>query len=280
MKSTRFLFSAICCFVLFASCGDSDADALKERLNRDYTVTKSDKASRNKNTKEEYKNIEFSYNKKYVSDLTELLENSFEKQLDEFEDRELGFFSTIGHTFSWIFQKKQTRVDEMAVKSQKYFNSLDTKQDMQELYDLYQQDVKNLRTRYTNSRYNMLDIEDVQNLDIPKLNIKLDMDAHTRNNLIIDVFADIVGWIIAMIIIWILLFLLGLVFGLEGVHVGCVFEIVAFAATLVIAILISNNNDKKLLDGLREQNTKEITQNYDGILETLNENTTKFYDRQ
>ena len=42
---------------------------------------------------------------------------------------------------------------------------------------------------------------------------------------------------------------------------------------------MSIRNDNKLLDALREQNTIEITQDYDAILNELNHNTFRFYDK-
>ena len=48
--------------------------------------------------------------------------------------------------------------------------------------------------------------------------------------------------------------------------------------TIIISFILSIRNDNKVLDSLREQHT-EITLDYESILNDLNKNTVKFYEK-
>lgn len=268
MSAIRKFFVLLWVFCTFVSCSDPDIEALRKGANDGYELTAEDKATGSKLTKAQYKEIELSYNKKYVDDLKELLNGSFEKQLEEFEDEELGFWATYSHSFSYIFQSRQTRQDKMRVKTQKYFNSMDVEQDAQELFLLYREDVENLRARYAK---NKLPGQKMPTLDLPKQQIELvDMDEYARNNIIIDVFAEIAVWIVIILV----LSIIGLVASVTTLPTWVVTVI-----GIIVSIIMSIRNDNKLLNALREQNTIEMTQDYDGILDELNNNTIKFYDK-
>lgn len=268
MSAIKKFFVLLWVFCASVSCSDPDIEALRKGANDGYELTAEDKATGSKLTKAQYKEIELSYNKKYVDDLKELLNGSFEKQLEEFEDEELGFWATYSHSFSYIFQSRQTRQDKMRVKTQKYFNSMDVEQDAQELFLLYREDVENLRARYAK---NKLPGQKMPTLDLPKQQIELvDMDEYARNNIIIDVFAEIAVWIVIILV----LSIIGLVASVTTLPTWVVTVI-----GIIVSIIMSIRNDNKLLNALREQNTIEMTQDYDGILDELNNNTIKFYDK-
>ena len=272
--SKTVIATVLCLFCSFVSCSDPDVDALRQRASQGYELTAEDLATGSKFSKTQYKEIELAYNQKYIEDLEELLNNSFEKQLEAFEDGELGFWETYSHSFSYIFQSKQTREDKMRVKTQKYFNTLDVEQEAQELFLLYRKDVENLRARYAN---NMFPGQEMPSLDLPKSQIDLvDMDEYSRNNIIIDIFAEIAIWIVILLI----LFILGFIFGVLGFAVPPISipSWIVVVITIIVSIILSIHNDNRLLDALRKQNTTEITQDYDAILEELNNNTIKFYD--
>ncbi len=268
MSVIKKLFILLCVLCASVSCTDPDAEALRKKANDGYKLTAEDMATGSKMTKAQYKEIELSYNKKYVDDLSSLLNSSFEKQLDKFEDGELGFWATYSHSFSYIFQSRQTREDKMRVKTQKYFNPIDVEQDAQELFLLYREDVENLRTRYAN---NMLPGQKMPTLNLPKQQIELvDMDEYARNNIIIDIFAEIAVWIVVILV----LAIIGLVASVSTLPTWIVTII-----CIIVSVILSIYNDNKLLDALREQNTIEITQDYDVILDELNNNTIQFYDK-
>lgn len=268
MSTIKIFIVLLCVLCASVSCSDPEIEALRQKANDGYRLTPEDMATGSKLTKAQYKEIELSYNKKYVDDLKELLNNSFEKQLEEFEDGELGFWATYSHSFSYIFQSRQTREDNMRVKTQKYFNTMDVEQDAQELFLLYREDVENLRARYAN---NMLQGQEMPTLDLPKQQIELvNMDEYARNNIIIDIFADIAVWIVIILVVSII----GLFVGIGAPPIWLVTII-----CIIVSIILSIHNDNKLLDALREQNTTEMTQDYDAILNELNNNTIKFYDK-
>lgn len=263
-----FLSLFVAC--LFVACNDPEADSLRDKMQQEYELEKSDKASRTKTTKNQYKEIEFSYNQKYVSDLEDLLDNSFESQLDKFEDEELGFWRSLVRPFSYIFTSKTKRVDKMELKSQHYFNNLDVENEALTLFCDYTNDVKALRTRYTNSRYSLAE---QPRLNLPEIDINLSAtDNHARAEIIIDALSDVFGWFLAFII----LNIIGLFVTCVG---GWVVEVVILIATLAVGIPMSIHNDNKLLDNLREQHQTTVTTDYDNILNNLNKNTTCFYDK-
>ena len=275
ISTTKAIVVVLCLFCPFVSCSDPDVEALRQRVNNEYELTAEDLATGSKFSKVQYKEIELAYNQKYIEDLKELLNNSFEKQLEAFEDGELGFWATYSHSFSYIFQSRQTREDKMRVKTQKYFNTLDVEQEAQELFLLYKKDVENLRARYANT---MFPGQKMPSLDLPKSQIDLvDMDEYSGNNIIIDIFAEIAIWIAILLI----LFILGFIFGVLGLGMPPISipSWIVVVITIIVSIILSIHNDNKLLDALREQNTTEITQDYDAILDELNNNTIKFYDK-
>lgn len=261
--------------VIMSSCGDSEADELKLKLEKEYDKYDIELASNDNLTKQQYKEIELAYNQKYVDDLQDLLNNSFEKQLDTFEDGELGFWSTIGHSFGYVFLSEQTRIDKMDIKSKKYFNSIDVKQDAHELFVKYNEDVKNLRARYISKR----NYEQKETfIDMPELEISIDNDAHARNNLIIDIFGDIAVWIFVFLVIYFLHWI-GIIATLSQVNFqGTLISIIVGVISVVVSVILSIHNDNKLLDSLREQNKTEIIQDFNSILNDLNKNTAKFYE--
>ncbi len=252
MKSF-FLFLPLISFFLCVSCGQSEVDVLRKKLDDGYSITIEDKASRSKYTKTQYVEIEKQYNEKYVNDLRDLIDNSFEKQLDAFEDGELGIWKGIWRPFS-LFKSKQTRIDEMSVKSKSYFNSLNVQQDAQILFEQYNEDVKNLRKRY---RLNQTNVQTNPNVVLPEYEINIGhMDEYTVANIAIDIFTDGIPQIVSLVF-------------------DC--TVVGLLIGIPIAIFASMKADSRLLDSLRKQYHDENNVDYDGILKSLNKNTDRYY---
>ena len=53
------------------------------------------------------------FNKKYVQNLQTLIDDSFEKQLEHFDDEELGFFASYGYMIDYIFKSDQEWEDSL-----------------------------------------------------------------------------------------------------------------------------------------------------------------------
>ena len=110
------------------SCKDKEAKGLKEKLSNPIEVPTA-KQKLSKVSIDQYRDAELAYNERYVADLKKTLDNCFEKQLDNFEDNELGFFSSYGNMLDYIFMSNEKFEDSWKVKSTKYFNSLDIESD-------------------------------------------------------------------------------------------------------------------------------------------------------
>lgn len=267
-KNVGFAIVALFCCMNF-SCGNDEASVIREKLKSGYSVSSGDKASGGRATKSQYLEFEKKMNEQYVHDLEALVSNGFEKQLDEYDKMELGFWQSLWRPFSYLFTSKSSRLDKYAVKSHLYFNSLDISQESHELYLDYIEDVRNLRTRYTTSHYKL---SGEPQLNLPKIDIDLaPMDDYARAEIINDVLAEGLGWI-GVLVVLALLCLVGIPFSSGITAIGTILS-------LLIGGFLGVHNDNKLKDAIRSQYTEEHIVEYDEILTELNQNTTYFYGK-
>lgn len=275
MMRVRILYF-IAIFSLF-SCSNEDEEKLKTLARADITVDANDSIEEQLDRLEQYHEIELNFNKKYVSDLEGLINSAFDKQLEHFEDEELGFFAGFGYMYSYIFKSKQDWEDEMRLKSEKYFGSLNVEQDAYNLYLSYQNDISNLRKRFgVRNKNKKLPIH--QSLNLPDRRISLgELTNHSRNNIAIEIISEgiekLASWLIYPFIAWIL----SLLFPAFG-KVGCVASIIVFIISIAFSVIISMWNDNSLLEKLREQDKEQIALDYQKILNELNNNTHRFYE--
>ena len=108
----KWLFILVLLFLY--SCSDEEDDKLRESIKEEIAISATDSISTNKIiTIEQYKDVELAFNKKYIKDLRSLIEGSFEKQLDSFDDEELGFWASYGYMIDYLFKSDQEWEDEM-----------------------------------------------------------------------------------------------------------------------------------------------------------------------
>ena len=75
------------------SCKDKNAVTLKEKLQSEYT--RSDKVTNlSSGSKVQYMQMEKSINQQYIKELDSLVNTAFVRQLERFEDEELGVLSS------------------------------------------------------------------------------------------------------------------------------------------------------------------------------------------
>ena len=133
--------------LLMTSCKDKNAVTLKEKLQSEYT--RSDKVTNlSSGSKVQYMQMEKSINQQYIKELDSLVNTAFVRQLERFEDEELGVLSSYKNMFSWLFKSRQSWDDAMIVMSNKYFNSLDVSQEQHALYLEYVKDIKEIRQQF------------------------------------------------------------------------------------------------------------------------------------
>ena len=210
-------------------------------------------------------------NQAYVRSLDSILNTAFDRQIETFEENELGVIAGYKHMFSWLFQSKQSWDDDMKVLSNKYFNNLDIQQEQHALYTSYVTDIKNLREQFITAN----GLPAYTQIDLPSDKITLEsLSDHTRNNILIEFSTQLFEWFIGFIILQIILLFVDKIAG----PFGCLIDIIVFIIIIVISVLMSNSNDSKLMDSLREQHMESVEFNSDNLLNTLDANTIKFYE--
>ena len=108
--------------LLMTSCKDKNAVALKEKLQSEYAQF--DKVAHlSSGSKVQYMQMEKFINQQYIKGLDSLINTAFDRQLERFEDEELGVLSSYKNMFSWLFKSKQSWDDAMIVMSNKYFRN-------------------------------------------------------------------------------------------------------------------------------------------------------------
>jgi hypothetical protein len=266
-KSFLLIFS----FFVFVGCSNEKEDKLKEKFSQELEVTKQYKRGKSSRAvAQQYVEMEQNLNNKFVNDLNELIDNSFEKKLEKFEDEELGFFSNIGYMFDYIFKDDAKWQEELRLKSNKYFNNLDLEQEVALLYKNHLDEINKLRSSFYQTKRTVNMPKNID-LDLPKENVDLmGMKNHTSNNMLIEFATGALVWIFVLFIVVIIALTIGWV--LPGAN------LIIAGITIVVSIILSIRNDNKVLDSLREQQT-EITLDYESILNDLNKNTIKFYEK-
>ena len=101
MMRVSKVFSYFILGLLLCSCVDKEGQELKSRLSDQISVP-SPKGKLSRASIEQYRDAELAYNQRYVDELKKTLDNSFEKQLENFDKNELGFFSSYENMFHYI----------------------------------------------------------------------------------------------------------------------------------------------------------------------------------
>ncbi|MBQ0116026.1 MAG: hypothetical protein KBT10_09185 [Bacteroidales bacterium] len=263
-------------FVCISACSNSD----EEKLRTEILETSSSSAIHKKSpisdvTISQSKDYELKLNKKYVADLQNLVENSFEEQLTKFEDQELGVIASYRYMFKYLSYSDTEWNDLQAQLSDRYFNTLQVQQKTFELGKRYQNDIIQLRSRFYSNK-NKLNAPQIHMLNLPKSDVYLgELDSHSGTNLVVEIGTTILDILLGTLITW-------FVFNILGCLSGCG-EFVVFIITTIIVIIVSvmctNYNDGKIIDALRQQKQEQII-DYSSIEQTLNNNTISFYETQ
>ena len=252
------------------SCSNDKGETLKEHLQSEYTLTpKKEKLS--SGSKAQYIQLEKSINQAYVKDLDSLVNTAFDRQLENFEDKELGLWGSYKNMFSWLFKSKQSWNDEMSILSNRYFNTLEINQEQHALYQDYLKDIKNIRQQFLSAK----GLPAYTPIDLPDEKITLDeLSEHTRNNLVIEASTEIFEWFLGFIIVQIILLFVDKIAG----PIGCLIDIVVLLIIVGISIIMSNSNDSKMIDSLKDQHIQSVTIDSKKILSALDNNTVEFYE--
>lgn len=265
----RFLFYTIFLFSLFA-CSNAEEEKLRAAVKEELTVEAKDSLSLlDAVTLEQYKEIELKFNQQYLSNLRGIVENGFDVQLEKFDDEELGFWASYRYMWDYFFKSQQEWEDELLLKSNIYFSSLNIEQQAETLFEDYIKDIAALRGKFVESQ-GQKQKHDYIRLDLPEKDINLmAIKEHARNNILIEISEEFLEWLLGLAIGALLCLLLG--------KVTKYISLIPMAICVFISWYLTTVNDEKLLDSLKEQKSKYHV-DYDSIINSLNENTISFYE--
>lgn len=216
-------------------------------------------------------------NQKYVDGLDSLVNTYFDRQLERFEEHELGLWNSYMNMFSWLFKSKEKWNEELQLISKKYFNNLDNLQEQRELYSRYSNQIRELRQQFLISQ----NLPTFYQINVPSEEISLDKFIdHSRNNVGIEVLSEFLGgsmfsWLMGIFLTWFCVSVLGLFGGPPGWLVSLISIVLGF----IISIILTTANDSKLTNNLREQHNEIIQVDNSSLLNTLNDNTVQFYEK-
>lgn len=273
---TRLLIGLWTILLTFCSCSDKESKDLRRTLSKEYASPQSIKKLPS-GSKAQYILMEKNINQQYVKELDSLINTGFERQLERFEDQELGVLASYGNMFSWLFKSKQSWEEELKLKSSKYFNTLDLEQEQNALYIQYIGKIKNLRQQFVSSQQ----LPQYTQFDLPPEEISLTaFSAHSRNNIGIEMIGELLGskifsWLLGFFITWLLVTVCGLPAGPPG----WLISLLTIVIMLGVSWIMSSRNDSKLMEQLRVQHQETNVIDSKNLLDKLDNNTLTFYEQ-
>ena len=260
--------------LLLFSCSNQQEKELRESIANINSNEVKDIKDMHGATLSQYKDQEKKLTVNYIKGLKEIVEKSFDRQIEEFEDNELGVLSGYKYMFKYIISSEQEWTDLQLQLSDRYFNSMSLQQEAYEYSNEYIDQIKELRVQFYKDKSGV-NTPQVEVLQIPRNQIFVGgLDKHSRTNLAIEIGTAILDWLLGILIVWIVVNIIG--YATTG-PVGCVISIVSFIIMMVISILCTNYNDGKLVDSLKAQHDS-IVLDYDTLHKSLDNNTIEFYE--
>lgn len=266
---------------LLSSCSNEEEKKLRASVGQELQLSDEDTIdSASVVLKEQYRAAEFQLNKTYAKALREQPARSFEKQLEVFGENELGFVKSYINMARYFFTSEEEWQDEMKVKSNRYFNSLEIEGDLELIRQQYLTDIKNIRSRFIHAQSSL---PQASHIVLPEQQSSLASFAnHTRNNAAIEIgtqlIEPIVGWLLGLLVIDVICARFAVKPPQNSDILIRILSAILFIISIISSVLLSINNDAKLEDALRRQNRHEYKINETAILKQLNQNTNYFYD--
>lgn len=278
----RWLLTVLSVVLMFSCSNDQERKLRGKMAQSEPKETKARKSLKGASL-EQYKEQEEKLTENYINGLKELIDNSFEKQLEEFEDNELGVIAGYKYMFKYITSSEQEWTDLQLQLSNKYFNTLSVQQMAHEYSNEYIQDIKNLRSQIYTSKKG-INAPKIEVLQIPQNKVFVDgFSEHSGTNLAIEIGTTVLDILLGALITSLIPFVIGLVLVVLPIPeptsklAGCAAAIISFIIMMIISIVCTCYNDGKLMDSLREQK-ESISIDYQQLEQSLNQNTKQFYD--
>ena len=228
--------------LLIYGCISEEAKQLQSKFNEEIKVAPQYKKGKNgRAVVQQYIEMEENLNLRFVNQLQELVDNSFEKKLGKFVEEEMTQMSLASYHRKYIlFKNEEKKQRELKLKADKYFNNLDTQQEVQVLYDDYVDEIKKMRSSFPEKK-GSIEMPKKLKLNIPQEEIEIKgMDEYVKKYI-------------------------------KYVNLS----------ELDFGIFTSSEEEeaRMIFFELLRQQHKEISLDYQTILNNLNENTVEFYEK-
>ena len=111
--------------ITFIACSNEQEDKLKEKFSEEIQVTPQYKKGKSAHAVvQQYIEMEQNLNLRFVNQLQELVDNSFEKKLKKFVEEEMTQMSLASYHRKYIlFKNEEKKQSELKLKADKYFNN-------------------------------------------------------------------------------------------------------------------------------------------------------------
>ncbi len=267
-KTLLFVFA-----LMLFSCSNQQEKELRESIAKICIDEVKDAKAIQGATLAQYKDQEKFLTDKYIKGLKDIVDNSFDHQIEEFEDNELGVISGYKYMIKYLISSEQEWTDLQLQLSDRYFNNISLQQEAYEYSIEYINRIKELRTQFYKDKSGV-NTPRIEVLQIPQNQIFVGgLDKHSRTNLVIEIGTAVLDWLLGFLIVWIIVNIIG--YTVTG-PVGCIVSVVSFIIMMVISILCTNYNDGKLVDSLKAQHESFVL-DYDTLHKSLNNNSIEFY---
>ena len=260
--------------IMLVSCSNQQEKELRQSISNFSSNEVENPKAMHGATLAQYRDQEKILTDNYIKGLKDIVEKSFDRQIEVFEDKELGVLSGYKYMFKYIISSEQEWIDLQLQLSDRYFNSILLQQEAYEYSNEYINRIKELRTQFYKDKSGV-NMPQVEVLQIPRNQIFVGgLVEHSRTNLAIEFGTAILDWLLGILIVWVVVNIIG--YATTG-PMGCVISIVSFLIMMLISVLCTRYNDGKLVDSLKAQHESFVL-DYDILHKSLNDNSIKFYD--
>lgn len=266
LKHPCLLLLSLC--LLLVSCKSQSERELYQKVSN-TSIDNSTQQAIASTVINEYCEAEKAINRRYVNEVTSILNHDFDKQLETFQGKELGLFNSYKHMFKVLIDNKHDLNDYWKLKKEKYFSSIKTRQELHDCYESYSHDVLCLRNQICRTSKDSF-IPKEHRYDIKEQEISLEiMNLHSYNNLAIEFGVDIAIWLLSMGIVAVFSLLIGCV-----APPAWVLTLLSIVASVVLSIY----NDRSVINSIRSQYQEQIALDSTDIIKELNQSTINFYE--
>lgn len=223
----------------------------------------------------EYQRAELAINRRYVREINNVIANDFQEKLDDFTDKEFGYFKKWEHLIKAIVLSREEWNDYWDLKKSKYFSNETTKQKLRDCYEAYVADVLSLRERITSSSQCKAIPKEVT-YNLQKQDVFLSsVKQYIYMSVAIDYGVKHLIWFLVFGVVALISFL-GLIS--TDIMKKKVRRILMWIVWPIIYCTLLVYNDSQAIKSIREQYKAEKVVDSKEVLSKLDESTGLFYE--